>query len=107
MGNIFQDNLINWDTAVMYQITHTLAILAITFMNRYIKRSYIEIIYYLFLIGIVFFSGSLYFNSISELTGISIGALKYITPLGGLLLIIGWIFIILAGITYKHKKRSH
>lgn len=90
----------------MYQMTHTLALLAITFMNRYIKRSHTEVIYYLFVIGVILFSGTIYINSISELTGLSIGIFKYVTPLGGLLLVAGWFYIILTGITYQHKKRN-
>lgn len=106
-GNISDAKLSNWDIAVMYQMTHTLALLAITFMNRYIKRSHTEVIYYLFVIGVILFSGTIYINSISELTGLSIGIFKYVTPLGGLLLVAGWFYIILTGITYQHKKRNH
>lgn len=105
-GNISDAKLYNWDIAVMYQMTHTLALLAITFMNRYIKRSHTEVIYYLFVIGVILFSGTIYINSISELTGLSIGIFKYVTPLGGLLLVAGWLYIILTGITYQHKKRN-
>lgn len=106
-GNISDEKLSNWDIAVMYQMTHTLALLAITFMNRYIKRSHTEVIYYLFVIGVILFSGTIYINSISELTGLSIGIFKYVTPLGGLLLVAGWFYIILTGITYEHKKRNN
>lgn len=106
-GNISDAKLSNWDIAVMYQMTHTLALLAITFMNRYIKRSHTEVIYYLFVIGVILFSGTIYINSISELTGLSIGIFKYVTPLGGLLLVAGWFYIILTGITYEHKKRNN
>ena len=104
--NISASNLGNWNLAVMYQMIHTLALLAITFMNRYVKRGYLNTIYYLFVIGIFLFCGSLYISSISELTGIEIGVLKYSAPLGGLLLIAGWLFIIQSGIAYQHQKRS-
>lgn len=103
---ISTDKLANWNTAVLYQMTHTLALLAITFMSRYLKRSYVNTIYYFFVIGIVLFSGSLYVNSISELTGLNIGALNYLTPLGGLSLVIGWFFIMMSGFSYQHQKRS-
>lgn len=106
-GNISDAKLSNWDIAVMYQMTHTLALLAITFMNRYIKRSHTEVIYYLFVIGVILFSGTIYINSISGLTGVNFGIFRYITPLGGLLLVAGWFYIILTGITYEHKKRNH
>jgi uncharacterized membrane protein YgdD (TMEM256/DUF423 family) len=95
-----------WETAVFYQMIHTLALLAVTFMSRYLKRSYVKSIYYFFVIGIVLFSGSLYINSVSELAKISIGPINYLTPLGGLSLITGWIIIMFSGITYQHQKRS-
>jgi len=106
-GNISEGKLEIWDTAVQYQMFHTVAILGITFMNRYLKRAYITTIYYLFFIGIILFSGSLYIVSLSELTGFTMGPLAYVTPIGGLLLIIGWIYIILSGMTYEHHKRHH
>jgi len=106
-GNISEGKLEVWDTAVHYQMFHTIALLGITFMNRYLKRAYISTIYYLFFIGIILFSGSLYIISISELTGFSSGPLAYVTPLGGLLLIIGWAYIGLSGLTYEHNKRRH
>ena len=106
-GNISAAKLETWDTAVHYQMFHALALLSITFMNRYLKRAYLNIIYYLFVIGIIFFSGSLYILSLSELTGLGLGPLGYITPIGGLLLIIGWAYLILAGVNYEHHKRSN
>ncbi|PLX11312.1 MAG: DUF423 domain-containing protein [Marinilabiliales bacterium] len=106
-GSISHEKLEVWNTAVQYQMYHTIALLGITFMNRYLKRAYISTIYYLFFVGIIMFSGSLYIVSISEITGLGLGPLKYITPLGGLLLIIGWIYVILSGLTYEHNKRRH
>ena len=106
-GHISAAKLETWDTAVHYQMFHTLALLSITFMNRYLKRAYLNVIYFMFVIGVAFFSGSLYILSISELTGLGLGPLGYITPIGGLLLIIGWGYLILAGLNYEHHKRSH
>ncbi|NOY50934.1 MAG: DUF423 domain-containing protein [Chlorobi bacterium] len=106
-GNISEGKLEVWDTAVHYQMFHTLALLSVTFMNRYLKRAYLSVIFYLFLFGIILFSGSLYISSISELTGLELGLLKYSTPFGGLLLIAGWMYILLSGFTYEHQKRSH
>lgn len=106
-GNISVDKMEVWDTAVQYQMFHTIALLGITFMNRYLKRAYISTIYYLFFIGTILFSGSLYIASISELTGFTLGSLAYITPIGGILLIAGWTYILLTGFTYEHNKRRN
>ncbi len=104
-GNISEAKLEMWDTALMFHMMHTLALLAITFMNRYLKRYYVQMVYYFFVIGIIFFSGSLYLNAILDLNGINFSAYKYFTPIGAILLIVGWVFIIVAGITYKHNKQ--
>ena len=47
---------------------------------------------FLFFIGIILFSGSLYLLSTQSLFNISIPLLGPITPLGGSLLIFGWVF---------------
>ena len=103
-GNISQSRLELWDTAIMFQMFHTLALLAITFMNRYLKRYYVQMTYYFFVIGIIFFSGPLYLVSIAELFGANLSVARFITPIGVLILTVGWIFITVAGFTYKHNK---
>lgn len=110
IGNISPEKLTTWTLAVSFQMTHTVALLAITFMNRYLKRSYLNIIYYFWTIGIALYSGSLYLRSISELTGAgseATGLLRYFAPVGGSLLVVGWILLIVTGITYVHHKRGH
>ncbi len=101
------EHLNTFNTGVQYQMYHTLALLGLIFMNRYVSRSYLNIIYYFFTIGIVLFSGSLYLLSLSELTGINFGFLGPVTPLGGVLFILGWLLLMYTGFIYKHKKRSH
>ena len=104
-GNISEIKLEMWDMAVVFQMFHTIALLAMTFMNRYLKRFYVQMVYYFFLLGIIFFSGPLYFNAILDLIGTNFYVYKYFTPIGGILLVTGWIFITFAGVTYKHNKQ--
>ena len=106
-GNISEENLGIYDTATEFLMFHTLALLGLAFMNRYVSRSYLNTIYYLFVIGIVLFSGLLFVTSVKELTGFSIGSLKMLIPTGGLLLFVGWITLIFSGISYTHKKKHH
>jgi uncharacterized membrane protein YgdD (TMEM256/DUF423 family) len=80
----------NYQTAVLYHFIHTLALgilLVLPKENNRIK----SISYLLFTTGITCFSGSLYVISTRELTGFQ-WALKLgpVTPLGGLLFILGW-----------------
>lgn len=96
-----------FETGLQYQMYHTLALLAMVFMNRYVSRSFLNFIFYFFTIGIVLFSGSLYILSMQELFGFKVGFLGPVTPVGGMLLILGWVTLIVAGSNYEHKKRSH
>ncbi len=105
-GNLSTGNQGKYITALTFQMLHVVSLLAITFMNRFVSRSYLNIIYYFFTAGILLFSGSLYLTSTEELTNIIIGFMKYLTPLGGLSFIAGWVVLLFTGVTYKHKKRA-
>jgi uncharacterized membrane protein YgdD (TMEM256/DUF423 family) len=78
------DLLAVWETAARYHLLHAVALLVLAAVARPERAPYLASA--LFTAGIVLFSGSLYAMT---LTGArSLGA---ITPLGGLLLIAGWI----------------
>lgn len=77
-----------YDKAVLYQMFHTLAILALGIIEKVLPDVQLQLAGWAFLLGIVIFSGSLY---ILALTGIK--WLGMITPIGGLLFIIGWIVL--------------
>lgn len=68
-----------WKTGIFYHMVHVLAAWLALISNA--SRASV-----LFLIGVVFFSGSLYMLSVTGIT--KFGA---ITPIGGLILLIGWI----------------
>lgn len=106
-GNLTPEHMAAFNTAVQMQMYHTLAILAITFFNRYLSRSIINIIFYLFLSGILFFSLPVYIISTQEVTGIGLGPFSFLPPVGGLLFMAGWMAIIWGGVVYVHHKRNH
>jgi uncharacterized membrane protein YgdD (TMEM256/DUF423 family) len=90
-----------WHTAVQYHFYHVFAILFLSTFTRF-KNNLIYISYYLFLFGIVLFSGSLYLLSCREILGWQwIRFLGPVTPVGGLLFIGGWISLALAAIRNK------
>ena len=105
-GKLTTGNQAMYLTALGFHMLHVVALLAITFMNRFVSRAYLNIIYYFFFAGIVLFSGSLYLTSTEELTNIILGFMKYLTPLGGFSFIAGWVVLLFTGVTYKHKKRA-
>ncbi|MBC7694757.1 MAG: DUF423 domain-containing protein [Burkholderiales bacterium] len=98
-GLITTDQLNGFDTAVKYQMYHVLAMLALFLFSKYNSHKYIIWAYNSFIIGIVFFSGSLYFLCTRNLLGAEwLKALGPITPIGGLFFIAGWIFIALTAL---------
>ncbi|MDG1934173.1 MAG: DUF423 domain-containing protein [Flavobacteriales bacterium] len=89
---ITSSQLTSFKTGVKYQFFHALAILLISLnkdkFNTHVKKS----LFFLF-IGTLFFSFSIYLLALKDLLLISFQYLGLITPIGGLLLIIGWFLL--------------
>ena len=89
---ITSSQLTSFKTGVKYQFFHALAILLISLnkdkFNTHVKKS----LFFLFL-GTLFFSFSIYLLALKDLLLISFQYLGLITPIGGLLLIIGWFLL--------------
>lgn len=88
----------NWQTGVLYQILHGLALLVIGLSG--IAGRNVRIVVWLFCIGIVIFSGGLYVNA---LTGFK--PLGRVIPLGGMAWIAGWFMLAIAGAGKQVDKR--
>ena len=99
-ASISSSELDAWKTAVSYQFYHSLALLFLSNFSKYRSRS-IRISYWAFTIGIILFSGSIYLLSIDGLLGTSFSFLGPVTPIGGMLFIIGWLFLLLAALKNK------
>ncbi|MCJ8208927.1 DUF423 domain-containing protein [Mucilaginibacter sp. RS28] len=90
-----------WHTAVEYQFYHVFALLFLSTFGRF-KNNVIFTAYWLFTLGIVLFSGSLYLLSCRTILGWSwLNWLGPVTPVGGLLFIAGWITLVFAAIRNK------
>lgn len=104
-GIITADQLNGFDTAVKYQMYHTLAMLVLFILSKQITSEFIKYAYYSFLIGIVLFSGSLYFLCTRNLWQADwLKVLGPLTPIGGLFFVAGWLFIVVVG--YKMAKEK-
>lgn len=89
------DALTTWATAVDYHMYHSLALLLVAVIDRRLAPStLVTAAGYLFVLGIVIFSGSLYLLSVSGLSWL--GA---ITPIGGLAFLAGWGCLFRFGLT--------
>jgi|UniRef100_UPI0040474D60 uncharacterized membrane protein YgdD (TMEM256/DUF423 family) len=87
--NVFQ-------TAVLYQLIHAVALLGVVaLLNQCLTSKALLISATLMVVGTVLFSGSLYLLTLSS------WRVGLITPLGGFLLISAWVTLLIAAITYK------
>lgn len=85
-----KDQLESFETGVRYQIYHALLLLIIGLQLDF-STSLEKSTAWLIIIGVFFFSFSIYGLTLSSLNGKKWRFLGPITPLGGLLLIAGWI----------------
>jgi len=101
-AHLLQDTISNKDLdvfkiGVQYQFYHAIAILITAAIFSQHHRKGLKWTYRFFLIGIVFFSGSLYTLALSEwISGTRLSWLGAITPIGGLFFIGGWISFFLS-----------
>jgi uncharacterized membrane protein YgdD (TMEM256/DUF423 family) len=80
------DMLVVFETGVRYQMYHAFAILIVAAaIGRIGNANLLVLAGWFFVAGVVLFSGSLYALSLS-----GVGVLGAITPVGGLLFLIGW-----------------
>jgi uncharacterized membrane protein YgdD (TMEM256/DUF423 family) len=84
------EQLISFETGVKYQIYHALFLLflglsGVLLMDKTKKR-----LYWLVVLGVILFSGSIYLLTTKNVTGIDFKFLGPITPIGGMLLITAW-----------------
>lgn len=82
-----------FEVAVRYQMYHALALLSVVILLGLSHSVWFVMAGWLFILGTVIFSGSLYILVLSEVR--SWGAF---TPVGGLLFLVGWLSILLGGI---------
>ncbi len=86
------ETMVTFGKAVRYNMHHALVLLVVTLaINQWPQRKkLLHAAGVLFIAGIILFSGSVY---LLALTGISLG---YITPLGGVSFICGWLCLAMA-----------
>lgn len=84
-------DLTTFEVAARYQMFHALALLAVSIVMHARPSGAVSAAAWCMLLGIAFFSGSLY--------GLSLCGWKWlgpITPIGGLLLMAGWLMLAMA-----------
>jgi len=79
-----------FETAVKYQFYHALALILLGILISNQHHHYYQYSGYSFALGTLIFSGSLYILCMTGITKFGM-----ITPIGGLLMIAGWLFLLL------------
>lgn len=86
----------SYQTAVLYQLVHVLALLAVGILFERFSPTWLSWAANLFLVGIFLFSGSIYIITYLKIKGMSTGWIGPVTPIGGLLFIAGWLALLIA-----------
>lgn len=92
----------NFQTAAQYQMYHALALIATGILFEKFGGKLLNTAAVLFILGIVFFSGSLYLMTWLKIEGSSaVKAIGPVTPLGGVCFIAGWLLLMAAVLKRK------
>ena len=91
--------LLSFEVGVRYQMYQGLALLAIGLNNNIELKNKLQ--YRGFTLGTLLFSGSIYFLAIDRVLGMKLSWFGPITPIGGAILIVTWIYFI-----YRIIKRK-
>ena len=88
----------SWKTGVQYQLIHGLALMLFVIIQKSFQSLQLKKAIFSIKLGIILFSGSIYLLALNHSFQSSLipKIMGPITPLGGLFLITGWIFFILA-----------
>jgi len=86
-----------YQTGVQYQMYHALALIIVGILAQRSDSSLLNYAGFFFIGGIVCFSGSLYLLSSFRAMNKTVPGFVYpITPLGGILFILGWLLLLFA-----------
>ena len=88
----------SFQTAIRYQMYHVVVLLIVNLFNGFTSKQK-KVLSILFIVGIVMFSGSIY---AIYLLGISAKSIWFVTPIGGLFFVVGWLMMTI----YFMKKLS-
>jgi uncharacterized membrane protein YgdD (TMEM256/DUF423 family) len=89
-----------FETGVKYQMYHSIMLVILFLIGEKVHSNYINYSGWCFIFGTLLFSGSIYLLACKELLSIESwkSFLGPITPIGGILLITGWVFLILSSL---------
>jgi len=102
-GIISVELLQTFETGVRYQMYHAILLLFIG-MTPFLNEKTKQLLFYLIVFGVLLFSGSIYGLATNELSTFNFKTIGFVTPIGGLLLILSWAIMFLKFIKIKSDK---
>lgn len=105
-GEMDLQMLQNFETGARYQMYHAFALIVCGILGKIVgENKLMRIAAILFIVGIIFFSGSLYLLSTKDVIGLTNWKwLGPITPLGGFCFISGWVLLSVS--VFKNKTSN-
>lgn len=85
---------VSFETGVRYQMYHALVLLFLG-TTKVLSETAKKWLWYCFLIGVLLFSGSIYFLATNDYTAFDFKTIALLTPLGGVFLIVGWLILMI------------
>ena len=96
------EQLNTFETGVKYQMYHALFLLFVgttSALSDKAKKAILSLV----IVGVLFFSGSIYLLATNDLTSFDFKVIGFVTPIGGLLLICSWLWLFVE----VYKKAKH
>ncbi len=89
-----------FETGIKYQMYHALFLMVLSVLPN-ISSGTKQWVFYLVLVGVLLFSGSIYFLATNSLTSFDFKKIGFITPIGGTALIGAWGVLLYSVLTKK------
>jgi uncharacterized membrane protein YgdD (TMEM256/DUF423 family) len=86
------EQLVSFETAVRYQMYHAFFLFFLS-SQKELSEKVLKRVYNLTVFGVVLFSGSIYLLATNNVTSFDFKIIGFVTPLGGLLLIVAWSYL--------------
>ena len=102
-----EQSLDSFQTATTYMMNHAIALFIVGKMYRHYKKKTMVWAGNFFVMGIIMFSGSIYLSIVLKFLGYDkITLVNLITPVGGLMFILGWLMLFVSIPTREVKQKA-
>ena len=102
-----EQSLDSFQTATTYMMNHAIALFIVGKMYRHYKKKTMVWAGNFFVMGIIMFSGSIYLSIVLKFLGYEkLTLVNLITPVGGLMFILGWLMLFISIPTREVQQKA-